>query len=146
MMRMLNSLLRAFWWTLSPIHRPFMHKFDAHVNRLVNEAMAAELEARLVPTLTAALEATSLTVERLDSLIARTDRSAQETDQALGGILGEVTRLRQHVELLQQLIQPGDGQSSAEDDYVIDGLAFEGTGAACEPFPSDPAEEGAPIG
>ncbi len=146
MKRMLNSLLRASWRALAPIHRPFVRKFDAHVNRLVNEAMAAELESRLVPTLSAALESTSLTVERLDSLIARTDRSAAETDLALGGILGEVVRLRQHVEALQQLIQPSEAADPATDAYPLDGLGFDAGNASCEPFPSDPAEEGAQVG
>ena len=139
-----NGLRRALWRGLAPIHRPLIRRWDGHVNRLIDERLSAELEARLVPTLTAALETTAQTVNRLDSLIAHTNRATQETDQALKALLDEVIRLREQVEALHQLVPPTyDHHDVESDDLETDdaSLAIVDQDESCNPFEVDTEEE-----
>lgn len=144
MKSILNNLLRAIWRGLAPIRRPFVRKFDEHINRVVNQALSAELDARLVPTLGAALETTTRTVDRLDSLIEQTARASRGTDSALGKLLDELVRLRRQVDLLQQIVQPSDCDIPAET-APLNGVPFEEPDEATAPFPADPAEERASV-
>lgn len=144
MKSILDNLLRAVWRGLSPIRRPFVRKFDEHINRVVNQALSAELDTRLVPTLAAALETTTRTVDRLDALIEQTARSSRGTDSALGNLLDELVRLRRQVDLLQQIVQPADVDLPAEEPSP-NGIPFDEPDDACAPFPVDPTEERASV-
>lgn len=140
-----NGLLRAIWGGLAPIHRPLVRQFDAHMNRVLNERLSAELDARLVPTLSAALETTSQTVNRLDDLIAHTNRSTHETDLVLNTLLEEVIRLREQVELLYQLVPQPELEVDAESDSSAS-LSLMEEDDACDPFVAEPVEEQARVG
>lgn len=145
MSSILDNLLRAVGRGLSPITRPFVRKLDAHINALVNQALSAELEERLVPTLAAALETTTRTVDRLDALIDQTSHASAGTDVALGNLVDEVVRLRGQVEILQQIVQPDNGELTHDSETVV-GLSFDDPEEPCPTFPSDSPEERARVG
>ena len=134
-----NGLRRTLWRGLAPIHRPLIRRFDAHMNRLLNERLSAELEERLVPTLTAALETTAQTVNRLDSLIAQTNRATEETDAALNTLLEEVIRLREQVETLHQLVPQAVAFSDSDSDSSAS-LAIVDQDGESDPIAIDPEE------
>jgi hypothetical protein len=143
MKSVLNNLRLAAWRGLEPIRRPFVRRLDDHVDARVKALLAAELEDRLVPTLSAALESTERSVARVDDLIANADRAAEETNQALSGLLAELLRLREQVEALQRVVRPGE---PGQDRESLDGVAFDGSDSECEPFPADSADERARVG
>jgi hypothetical protein len=145
MKSILDNLLRAVRRVLSPITRPLVRKLDAHINGLVNQALSDELEQRLVPTLSSTLETTSRTVDRLDALIDETSRASENTDAALGHLLDEVVRLRGQVELLQQIVQPENGELTHDSEAIV-GLPFDADADSRTTFPSDAPDERARVG
>ena len=64
---------------------------------------------------------------------------------ALGNLLTEITRLRGQVAVLQQIVQPGNGELS-HDSERLDELAFDESGELSTTIPSDSAEERAQVG
>ncbi|MDR3633876.1 MAG: hypothetical protein P4L84_08730 [Isosphaeraceae bacterium] len=123
--------------------RPVTRRVDAQVQQLLETRLNAELEARLVPTLSAALAATAQTLSRLDSLMEQTSRSTRETDETLNLLLDEVSRLRDQVEALQQPFSGhrADGEADGRAE-----LAIVDHDDACDGFVDEPIGERARVG
>jgi hypothetical protein len=146
MKSLLKALLRPLWQLTAPIRRPFVRKFDAHVNDLVNRILQTELEETLAPALSTAIATTTRTVDRLDALIAQTERSSKDTDQALNTLLSETVRLREQVHALQRLIQPNGVPDGHDGELLDDLVGYEDRDEHVPTFPADPAEERARVG
>ena len=102
MKRIIKSVSRVLWRMSSPVRRPLMVRYDAHVSKVI----AGTVNARMMPTIAEALADSSARLERIERTLDRADQAAasmaEEMDLVLNGLTREVFRLQSRVERLQR--------------------------------------------
>jgi len=104
MKRIVSKVLKSLWRMTSPVRRPLVSRFDAHVSA----AVATTLNARMMPELIHPLVGAMHKLDRIEAALARADlaasTAAEEVDLVLNGISREVFRLQAQVEALHRTV------------------------------------------
>ncbi len=104
MKRIVKNLLKALWRMTSPVRRPLVARFNAHVSRIVSGTVNERMMPELLQPLAVALKR----LERIEESLARAEHSAsaavEEVDLVLNGVSREIFRLQAQVESLHGLI------------------------------------------
>ena len=105
MKRLIKRAIRPFWKMTESIRRPLARQFDSRMNHMI----AVAIQARMMPTIQAALDSSARSLERLESSLDGANQSAQvlacDMDLMLGSVVREVARLQSQVDAMQDLVE-----------------------------------------
>ncbi len=121
MKRIAKFVIKKAWQATAPLRRPIVRRIDGRISVLVSNTVNSRVLPELIPPLGLALER----LERIESSLARADRStaamSEEIDLVLNGVSREIFRLQIQVEALQRAVQAESRPSGLGLALLADG-------------------------